>query len=1741
MVDELKEKRIKLLGKLKKIINEKLSKKEALLVHEFVNQYYLSISNEDLVSKDVNDIFSSLISQWNFISNRKKNQTKIKIFNPSIKRDNWESEHTIIELVCDHLPFLINSIRMELNRLELDIHLMVYIDGFVVEREKDDNICKIISHTDSNLNKKNIVYSEIPLYIEIDKISNQRLLNDIKSKLLEIVSDVRLSFTDWGKMQELLSVTITSLEKKSINLTKEDFEESKLFLKWLLDNNFVFLGSCDYKLIKQNKKYKFETIKNSMLGISKKKNYLNLCHLCDLPESAQDFYLSNSLIVTDKLNIVSKIHRPGYLDYISIKLYDAKGKITKERCFVGLYTARVYNSCVTNIPLIRKKIASILNLSGFAPDSIDTKSLINIIENLPRDDVFNATASQLQQIIIGVHHLQERQIVKLFVRRDIFGRYFSCFVFSPRESFNSNLRKQYQDILLKELQGDLISFSTKFSDSMLARIHFIVRIDPYKNINYDAFAIEKQLRFIAVTWKDSLKKELIEEYKEEKGNLLLKQYVNSFPEGYKEYFTTQDAVLDINHIEQTILDKTLSMRIYYIKDDVDDVFRFKLFHLNKPMSLFEVVPILENLGLKIISENPYRIIKNDGCVAWINDYKMLCESDKCLSPLIVKDIFQQAFRAIWYKKAENDVFNKLILTANLTWREVSLLRAYYKYLWQINAGYSLNFVAEALTLNSNIAQKLVNLFYGRFNPNENVKEAQLFKLKEEIELNLEDVDVLAHDTIIRKYVNLIFATVRTNYFQYEHDIFSKDLTKKLTRSQIQYNEIMSVEKNSRNIGNFSIKSGLYERNILRSNNPSLNILQFNVIDENSENEINSLPQKIDVSKNSIVSKKYLINYHQDKIFNNKKSILFKEYLSFKFESDKISNLPLPKPKYEIFCYSPQYEGIHLRAAQVARGGIRWSNRIEDYRTEVLSLMKTQQVKNSLIVPHGAKGGFVVKNINENLNPEESLKQITNSYKNFIKSLLDLTDNRIKNKIYYPKKVKHYDGHDPYLVVAADRGTASFSDIANEISNDYNFWLKDAFASGGKTGYDHKKMGITAKGAWESVVSHFRDKNIDINRPFKVIGIGSMTGDVFGNGMLLSQNIKLVACFNHSHIFIDPSPIPEQSYLERKRIFNLKSSNWTNYNTNLISKGGGIFSRKEKYIKLSTQAKQLLNIDVDKITPNDLIKSILKAKVDLLWNGGIGTFVKASFESNNDVGDKYNDAIRIDAKDLNVSVVVEGGNLGFTQLGRIEFAMCSGKINTDSIDNSGGVNCSDMEVNIKILLNDLLDSKKLTTYNRNKLLQKMSNEITNIVLDNNKKQNIAISIIEFQAKKNIRMHNRLITMLEKHANLNRKVEFLPNKNEIIKRKKLGLGLTRPEIAVVLAYTKIYLQNELINSDFPENHYFNKYLENYFPDPLRKKYTKYMQSHTLKREIIVTQVSNLVVNEMGMSFINRLKDETGANISIIVCSYFVVREIFDYKVLFERLIKLRDNDVIESDLIFTIIQKLNRLMRQSTRWFLKNKKYHSDIQFNINLFKSKIDKLYKELTKSLRNVMLENTISYKNKLIEKNIPKNIADKVSKLLVPFSSLDIVDTVLDNNINLIEFTRVYFLVGDKLYLDKFKEKVNEQIISDHWDSLARVSFIDDIDAFQKDITAAIIRFKKDNSSNLDNLSSLNNSSNSIVSNLKSSDDFEKLVSKWICEHKLILKRWKKLVTEIESSKIEMSMITVAIRELFNISFQLK
>ncbi len=1516
----------------------------------FIGQYYRNISLDDLRARNPDDLAGAALGHLSFALSRKTGTPKVRIFNPTAERNGWESDHTILEVVNDDMPFLVDSLGMAINRHDLYIHLTVH----PVIHVRRDGKGRLLEVLETGQAAEGAIPESL-IHVEVDRTGSEIQFKEVEDDLLSSLNDVRLACEDWAAMRAKAREICQELRTNPPPLSAEIVEEGRALIEWMEDDHFTFLGYREYELVKGEDFDTLKVIPDTGLGILRQPS-IGGTGSTVIGRAIRRQARSRDLLLITKANSRSTVHRPTYLDYVSVKHFDDAGLVIGEKRFLGLFTSVAYSRSPRSIPLLRHKVSQVKEESGLRPESHGGKALQHILDTFPRDELFQASVDDIKRMALGILSLQERQQVRLFMRRDAFRRFFSCLVFVPRDRYNTQVREKIQHILATALKGHGVESDVQMSESQLARVHLIVRTDPDDPPRVHIQSLQAQVADAVRTWQDELGDLLVERFGEAEGLRLLHVYGDVFPAAYIEDVTAREATFDIERLVALEENPTdLPMSLYRPPSFSEQHIRFKTFHMREPLPISDILPMLEHLGLRVISERPYRVRLKDDLDVYVQDFDMLYGGDT-LVPAEVNETFQEAFRNIWLGAADNDGFNALVLRAGLDWRQVVVLRAYCRYLLQTGMPFSQPYMEQVICSYPAIARMMIQKFEALADPelNDKRREREDLTLTQALDHSMDAVVSLDADRIVNAFRAMIRATLRTNYFQRDSD-------------------------------------GCH-----------------------------------------------------------------KPYVSFKFDPSKIPDLPKPRPKYEVFVYSPRVEGVHLRGGNVARGGLRWSDRKEDFRTEVLGLMKAQAVKNTLIVPVGAKGGFVAKRLNQ-LPRDQIMQEVKGCYQTFIRGLLDLTDNIEDAEIVPPAATVRRDGDDPYLVVAADKGTATFSDIANGISADYGYWLGDAFASGGSVGYDHKKMGITARGAWEAVKRHFRELGLDTQTmDFSVIGIGDMSGDVFGNGLLQSRHIRLRAAFNHRHIFLDPQPDSEKSFDERQRLFDLPASSWTDYDQSLISEGGGVWSRDEKVIRLSPQAQEMLGITEERLAPHEVIRAILRMPADLLWNGGIGTYVKASIESNSDAGDRSNDAVRVNGRDLRCRVVGEGGNLGFTQLGRIEYALHDGRMNTDFIDNSGGVDCSDREVNIKILLNVATKQSGLTAARRKRLLADMTDEVADLVLRNNYLQTQAISLLEANAGERINEHAYMIRLLERRGILDRALEFLPSDEEIELRGKSGRGLTRPELAVLLSYGKMLLYSDMIGSNVPEDEYLGKELISYFPSPLQRRYKDLMGEHRLSREIISTLITNSMVNRMGPVFAYRTQDETGSDLASVARAYAIAREVFDIRSLWAGIESL-DNQV-HANAQYSMMNRTSRLLKHGTHWFLDRPALVSDIAESVKRFGPATMELTLSMSEQLRGRELQRFTEAASLYREIGIPEATAQRMASLNAMHSSLDIVEVSQLTSETPSRVAQSYFILGEEMGLDWLRHQVERLSVSGRWQAMARNSMRENLYFLQGQLTRQVI-----------------------------------------------------------------------------------
>jgi len=1536
------------------LLRSKLAAGQHGTLEAFVRCYFGQVDPEDLAERELADLYGAAVSHWNFARRREPGQVRVRVFNPSIAEHGWQSTHTIIEIVNDDMPFLVDSVTMEVNRHGLTLHLIIH-PIVSVKRAADGTL--------EGMTEGAAAGRESFIHVEVDRVPEPSRLEALAADVTRVLDDVRQAVDDWVAIRQRVLAIVADLDAKAPPIPEAELAEGRAFLLWLADNHFTFLGARSHELVKVEGEDALRIVPDSSLGILRevvdKETHAKVVAsgFAALPPEVRAYARRPELLVATKSTARSTVHRPGYLDYIAVKRFGADGQVCGEDRFLGLFTSTAYSANPAEIPLLRRKVADVVARAHLAPGSHAGKALVNILETYPRDELFQTGTEDLLRTATGILHLGERQRFRLFVRRDTFERFVSCLIYAPRENYSTELREKWQEILLRAFNGSNSEFNVHLSESVLARIQITVRTRPGHIPAFDLRELELRLAAAARRWDDDLKAALIETLGEARGNELLRRFGDAFPASYRAEFAARAAVPDIEMMAGLSEAEPIAMTLYRPLEAAPGTLRFKLLRRGEPLTLSGSLPMLEHMGLKVLDEHPHRVAPHGEAPIWMHDFGLLSAiPDNEIGIDALRPVFEEAFGAILRGAVENDDFNRLVIAARMPAGEIVLLRAYAKYMRQIGFALSQTFIEATLATHASIGHLLVELFKTRFDPAlDEGREARAAEQVRAIESTLEGVENLSEDRVLRQMLALIQATTRTNFWR--RDAVGR--------------------------------------------------------------------------RRSVVS--------------------------FKFDPSKVPGLPEPKPMFEIFAYSTRFEGVHLRGGRVARGGLRWSDRPEDFRTEVLGLVKAQMVKNTVIVPVGSKGGFVLKRAPAPSDREAFMAEGVACYRDYLRGLLDITDNRVGDAIVPPPDVVRHDGDDPYLVVAADKGTATFSDYANGVSKEYGFWLGDAFASGGSVGYDHKAMGITARGAWESVKRHFRELGIDTQTTdFTVAGIGDMSGDVFGNGMLLSRHIRLVAAFDHRHIFLDPNPDTERSIVERERLFRLARSSWADYDASLISQGGGIHARSAKSIAIAPEVKAALGITADAMTPTELVNAILKAPVALIYNGGIGTYVKATSETHAQVGDRANDGLRVNGRELRCRVFAEGGNLGCTQLGRIEFALAGGRINTDAIDNSAGVDTSDHEVNIKILLGLPIAEGEMTEKQRNALLPSMTDEVAADVLRDNVFQTQVLSVTGRIAPQLLDAQTRFMQFLEKAGRLNRAIEFLPSDEAIAERRAQGLGLTSPEHAVLLAYSKIWLYDELLASPLPDDPWVATALQRYFPHALQERFAAYMPRHPLKREIIATHVTNSMLNRVGSTFVHRLVETTGARAHEVVRAYLMSRDIFGLVPLWQAIEAL-DNQVADEVQSRMLIHTSGQLERGTT-WLLRSRRLADDIAATIEHFRPGVEALaarLPELQDADERARVDAAVS---RYVADGVPRELASRVVTFDTLHATLDIAEVAGTARQPVELVAAIYFDVANRLGMPWLREKIAALPGDQHWQMLAKGAMLDDLAGLQRAISGAVL-----------------------------------------------------------------------------------
>ncbi|HLQ91040.1 MAG TPA: NAD-glutamate dehydrogenase [Xanthobacteraceae bacterium] len=1515
---------------------------------DFVNGLFGLAVPEDLVRYNAREVIALAETAWAFMAERRPGAPKVRFEQPSIASEQLKTI-SVLEFVNDDMPFLVDSVLGELNELGVAIRLVVH-PIFAVRRDSAGYLMAFHGTRQAAASAPR----ESFIQIHVDRIEDEARRSEIIQALEQVLADIRVCVDDWRPMTERVREAIAALKTNPPPGTPEEVAETTQFLEWLVANNFTFLGLRNYAFSAGDGT--FEPRHESGLGLLRARELKVLRggnQLASITPEIRAFLEEPGLLIVTKAAMRSRIHRRINMDYVGVKQFGPDGKPVGEFRIVGLFTSTVYSRSVCSIPYLRRKVDAVAARAGFNPDSHSGKALVNVLETFPRDELFQIDTATLFRFAMAILQLDERPRVRVLPRRDRFDRFVSILVFAPRERYDSSIRKRIGDCLAQAYNGLVKAFYPYITEASLVRVHLIIGRNAGDAPNPDRATLEAAVNAIIRTWSDGLCEALNAAHDPAKAQRLFERYRAAFSDGYRETYAPLIAVNDIRGVEGLSADRPLSAD-FHIRAHGEGI-GLKVWSHDRPIPLSDRVPVLENMGFRVVDETTYRIAVGspDEPDVWFHD--MVLAGDVEADLMARKQALEACFIVVMTGGAESDNFNALVLTAGLMWRDVVLVRTIARFLRQIRIPFSQGYLGSTLVKHAGIATRIVQLFHTRFDPRENLASAES-KVREElaaIEALMQKVESLDEDRILRHFVNAVTAATRTNFYQIDAD----------GRPKAQ--------------------------------------------------------------------------------------------IAIKFASRQVDGMPLPRPLYEIFVYSPRVEGVHLRFGKVARGGIRWSDRPQDFRTEVLGLVKAQQVKNAVIVPVGAKGGFVPKLLPNG--PREAVQEEgIAAYKLFVSTLLDVSDNLGDNGVIPPLGVVRHDEDDPYLVVAADKGTAAFSDTANAISIGHNFWLGDAFASGGSVGYDHKKIAITARGAWESVKRHFRELDIDIGKsPFSVVGVGDMSGDVFGNGLLREQTIRLVAAFDHRDIFIDPDPDLAHSFAERQRLFDLPRSSWQDYDKSLISPGGGVYSRSAKEIVLSGQAQAILGLAKAKATPQEVMNAILKAPADLIFFGGIGTYVRASAETDEAVGDRANDAIRVTGAELRCKVVGEGANLGMTQRGRVEAALRGIRLNTDAIDNSAGVNTSDIEVNIKIALATPMRDGRLTIEARNALLAVMTDEVAALVLRNNYQQPLSLSLAERRGLEDLGFEQRLMQTLEAAGELDRAVEYLPDELEIADRRKRSLALTRPELAVLIAYAKLSLKHDLLQSDVPDDPYLARELGRYFPAALAERFPDALEKHRLRRDIIVTQLANSMINRGGPSLVVRIADQTGASAARIAQAFAAVRDSYGMTALNTEIDGL--DNVIAGKLQLDLYAAVQDLLLDRLVWFLRNADFGQGLVAIVEHYRSGIVAVEAALDHVLSEDSAKARNTRTNELMQGGVPEALARRIASLSVLVAAPDIVLVADRTGQNIANVAATYFAAESYFRLDRIAQAARGIKVSDYFDRLALDRALDSIGEAERRLAAAM------------------------------------------------------------------------------------
>ena len=1480
---------------------------------------------------------------------------RVEVFNPSDDVAGWDAPFTVVRLALHDRPFIVDSVRAELRRQGFELaHLLHPI--YAVTRDAAGRIVSLANRHGGGGTRE-----AFEMFF-VDREEDPARLEGLRHALENVLGDVILATDDYPLMQAKAAEAAAYLRDVRQRTAQghhrnrgEELEEYAAFLEWLKDGNFVFLGYREYDIVDRDGEQYFQVRPESGLGVLRKveeSSYAEPVRVSELPTGLRERMLGGHVVVVTKTNAEATVHRAARMDYVGIKKLGEGWQVKGEQRFLGLLTSKAYSTATDQIPVLRRKLRRVLELDGALTDSHDYKQIVEIFNSLPRPDLFWASSKQLLDEIRTIMGLEQERGVRVTVRPDPLARGLAVMVVLPRDRFNATVRRRIQARLSATLQASHVDYQLAMGeDEEQVRLHFFFTTT-VEAATVDVPSLEALVAELSRAWEDHLRERLVQAHGQRQGRRLADRYVRAFEDRYTADTSAVRALHDIEQLE-ALDDDTIRVDLVNPIDDRrgEDVTLLRIYHPGRGMILSEVLPLIENVGFRVLEQVSY-VVRPQGAERGIEVFKVQDQAGGAIDLGSAGPRLIEATSRLLRGEAEHDRLNRLVLYAGLSIREVALLRAYQMYYGQLSAVTSRRFINETLLAHPAVARRLYEVFRVKFDPaldlTADARAAHVEEAREAYVDSLAQVASLPEDRLLRGLLNLVDASLRTNYF------------------------------------------------------------------------------------------------------------LGRDAISIKFASAQVDTMPDPRPMFEIAVSSRTVEGAHLRGGKVARGGIRWSDRPDDFRTEVLGLMKTQMTKNAVIVPVGSKGAFVVKNAPSDRDALRAF--VLRQYQAYIRGMLDITDNIVAGSVQRPEGVVVYDDDDPYLVVAADKGTATFSDVANAIAEEYGFWLGDAFASGGSQGYDHKREAITARGAWEAVKRHFRELGRDpLTEPFTVAGIGDMSGDVFGNGMLYSEQIRLVAAFNHLHVMIDPDPDPARSYAERQRLFALPRSSWSDYDRSALSEHGVIFERAAKRVPLSPRVQELLGVRDDAISGQDLVKAILTLSVDLLWNGGIGTYVKAQSERHGDVGDASNDAVRVDAIDLRAKIVGEGGNLGLTQAARIEYALAGGRINTDAIDNSGGVDMSDREVNIKVLLQPLVRSGEVSAPQREQLLKAMTDEVVDLVLRDNARQALALSLAERRSRHDVRLFESLMEYLAERGDVDPAVEGLPSRRALAERERLGEGLTRPELAILLAYVKMGIYRRLLETDVPEEVALEHYLTDYFPSVLDERYGDALRRHPLRREIAATQMTNTVVDLLGISFVHRMIRDTGASPVEIVRAGLIAMEVLSVEDLVERLDRL--GAAVSAATTYQALDDQVRAVEGLVRWMLLNDLSGEPVERFADTYRAPLGMLRRTMTELLpvsERRVLRRTVK---KYVAAGFDEELAHAVATLEYVPSALGVIEVAARTAARLDDVGRRFYKLGDRLSLGWLRDKLSARRPSDRWETIATGGLVMDLREAQEDLTERYVK----------------------------------------------------------------------------------